>query len=57
MLTTEQGKPLAEARGEIGFGASFIRWFAEEARRAYGDVVPAPWPGKRLIVTREPEIR
>jgi succinate-semialdehyde dehydrogenase/glutarate-semialdehyde dehydrogenase len=54
ILTTEQGKPLAEARGEIAFGASFIRWFAEEARRAYGDVIPAPWPGKRIVVTREP---
>jgi succinate-semialdehyde dehydrogenase/glutarate-semialdehyde dehydrogenase len=54
LLTTEQGKPLAEARGEIAFGASFIRWFAEEARRVYGDVVPPPWPGKRIIVTREP---
>ena len=54
ILTTEQGKPLTEARGEIAFGASFIRWFAEEARRAYGDVIPAPWPGKRIVVTREP---
>jgi succinate-semialdehyde dehydrogenase/glutarate-semialdehyde dehydrogenase len=54
LLTTEQGKPLAEARGEIGFGASFFRWFAEEGRRAYGDVIPSPWPGKRIIVMREP---
>jgi succinate-semialdehyde dehydrogenase / glutarate-semialdehyde dehydrogenase len=54
ILTTEQGKPLAEARGELGFGAAFIRWFAEEARRSYGDVIPAPWPGKRIFVTREP---
>lgn len=54
MLTSEQGKPLAEARGEISFGASFIRWFAEEGRRMYGDVIPAPWPGKRIVVTREP---
>ncbi|HSW62131.1 MAG TPA: aldehyde dehydrogenase family protein, partial [Dissulfurispiraceae bacterium] len=54
ILTAEQGKPLAEARGEIGFASSFIRWFAEEGRRAYGDIIPAPWPNKRIIVTREP---
>lgn len=54
LMTMEQGKPLAEARGEIGFGTSFLRWFAEEARRVYGEVVPAPWRGKRLLVTREP---
>lgn len=54
LMTLEQGKPVAEAAGEIGYGASFIRWFAEEARRVYGDVVPAPWAGKRIMVTREP---
>jgi succinate-semialdehyde dehydrogenase/glutarate-semialdehyde dehydrogenase len=54
LMTLEQGKPLAESAGEIGYGASFIRWFAEEGRRAYGDVVPAPWVGKRILVTREP---
>jgi succinate-semialdehyde dehydrogenase/glutarate-semialdehyde dehydrogenase len=54
LMTLEQGKPLAEARGEIGFGASFLRWFAEEGRRAYGDVIPAPWRDKRILVTREP---
>jgi len=54
LMTLEQGKPLPEARGEIGFACSFLRWFAEEARRMYGDVVPAPWPGKRILVTREP---
>jgi succinate-semialdehyde dehydrogenase/glutarate-semialdehyde dehydrogenase len=54
LMTLEQGKPLPESRGEIGFGCSFLRWFAEEARRAYGDIVPAPWKGKRLLVTREP---
>lgn len=54
LLTTEQGKALAEARGEIGSCANYILWFAEEARRVYGDVVPSPWPGRRILVTREP---
>lgn len=54
LMTLEQGKPLAEAAGEIAYSASFIRWFAEEARRAYGDVVPAPWAGRQILVTREP---
>ena len=54
LMTSEQGKPLAEARGEIAYAASFIEWFAEEARRVYGDVIPSPWPDKRIVVTREP---
>ncbi len=54
LMTLEQGKPVAEAAGEILYGASFLRWFAEEARRVYGDIVPAPWAGKRILVTREP---
>ena len=54
ILTTEQGKPLAEARGEINYAASFIKWFAEEARRIYGDVIPAPSTDKRLIVIKQP---
>lgn len=54
ILTLEQGKPLAEARGEIAYGASFIEWFAEEARRAYGDVIPATQLGKRILVLRQP---
>ncbi|MGF1544168.1 MAG: NAD-dependent succinate-semialdehyde dehydrogenase [Parvularculaceae bacterium] len=54
ILTTEMGKPLAEAAGEIAFGARFFRWFGEEARRIYGDVIPSPWPGKRIVVTKEP---
>jgi succinate-semialdehyde dehydrogenase/glutarate-semialdehyde dehydrogenase len=54
LMTGEQGKPLAESRGEIAYAASFIEWFAEEARRVYGDVIPSPWPDKRIIVTREP---
>ena len=53
-MTTEQGKPLAEARGEIAYGASFIEWFAEEGKRAYGDVIPAHQADKRIIVLKEP---
>ena len=54
IMTSEQGKPLAEARGEIAYAASYIEWFAEEARRVYGEVIPSPWPDKHLLVTREP---
>jgi succinate-semialdehyde dehydrogenase / glutarate-semialdehyde dehydrogenase len=54
IMTAEQGKPLAEARGEIGYAASFIEWFAEEGKRIYGDVIPAPLPAQRLVVTKEP---
>ncbi|MEK8027084.1 NAD-dependent succinate-semialdehyde dehydrogenase [Pseudaquabacterium rugosum] len=54
LMTREQGKPLAEARGEIAYAASYIEWFAEEARRVYGEVIPSPWPDKRIVVTREP---
>jgi succinate-semialdehyde dehydrogenase/glutarate-semialdehyde dehydrogenase len=54
LLTTEMGKPLAEARSEIALGANYIRWFAEEGKRVYGDVIPSPWKGKRLLVTKEP---
>lgn len=54
LLTAEQGKPLSESRGEIAYGASFIRWFAEEGRRAYGDVVPTHAAGKRIVVLKEP---
>ena len=54
LLTREQGKPLAEARGEVGYAASFFEWFAEEAKRAYGDVIPSPNPNAPIIVTREP---
>jgi succinate-semialdehyde dehydrogenase/glutarate-semialdehyde dehydrogenase len=54
LMTSEQGKPLSEARGEIVYAASFIEWFAEEGRRVYGDVIPSPWPDKRIVVTREP---
>jgi succinate-semialdehyde dehydrogenase/glutarate-semialdehyde dehydrogenase len=54
LLTREQGKPLAEARGEVGYAASFLEWFAEEAKRSYGDVIPSPNPNAKIIVTREP---
>ncbi|WP_311028694.1 NAD-dependent succinate-semialdehyde dehydrogenase [Mesorhizobium koreense] len=54
ILTAEMGKPLAEARGEIVYGASFIQWFAEEARRAYGDVIPPPQSDRRIIVLKQP---
>jgi succinate-semialdehyde dehydrogenase / glutarate-semialdehyde dehydrogenase len=54
LLTREQGKPLAEARGEVGYAASFLEWFAEEAKRAYGDVIPSPFPPSKIIVAREP---
>jgi succinate-semialdehyde dehydrogenase/glutarate-semialdehyde dehydrogenase len=54
IMVSEQGKPLAEAHGEIEYAASFIEWFAEEARRVYGDVVPSPWPDRRMFTLREP---
>ncbi|MFV2033882.1 MAG: aldehyde dehydrogenase family protein, partial [Halocynthiibacter sp.] len=54
LLTAEQGKPLFESRGEIAIGAAYIRWFAEEIRRAKGEIVPAPTKDRRLLVTRHP---
>jgi succinate-semialdehyde dehydrogenase/glutarate-semialdehyde dehydrogenase len=54
LLTAEQGKPLAEARGEINYGASFIEWFSEEAKRIYGDVIASPRPGGQILVHKEP---
>ena len=53
LMTAEQGKPLAEARGEVAYGASFIDWFAEEAKRAYGDVIPSVVAGKRYLTLRQ----
>ena len=53
LLTAEQGKPLAEARGEIAYGAAFIEWFAEEAKRIYGDTIPSPQADRRIIVIKE----
>jgi len=54
ILTVEQGKPLAEAKGEIAYGAAFIEWFAEEGKRVYGDVIPGPSGDKRIIVIKQP---
>ncbi len=54
IMTAEQGKPLAEARGEIGYAASFIQWFAEEAKRVYGETIPAPIASQRIVVVKEP---
>ncbi len=54
LMTLEQGKPLAEARGEVAYGASFIEWFAEEGKRVYGEVIPAPTGDKRLMVIKQP---
>lgn len=54
IMTAEQGKPLQEAKGEVLYGASFVKWFAEEARRIYGDTIPAPAEGSRIIVLKQP---
>jgi succinate-semialdehyde dehydrogenase/glutarate-semialdehyde dehydrogenase len=54
LLTCEQGKPLTESRGEVAYGASFVEWFAEEAKRAYGDIIPETVAGRRLLVLRQP---
>lgn len=54
ILTMEQGKPLAEAKGEIAYGAAFIEWFAEEAKRVYGDTIPAPSGDKKIVVIKQP---
>jgi succinate-semialdehyde dehydrogenase/glutarate-semialdehyde dehydrogenase len=54
IMTAEQGKPLAESRGEILYAASFVEWFAEEAKRVYGDTIPMAQPGKRIIVLKQP---
>jgi len=54
ILTAEQGKPLAESRGEIAYGASYIEWFSEECKRVYGDTIPAPSDDKRIVVIKQP---
>ena len=54
ILTAEQGKPLAEARGEVGMSAAYVQWFAEEGRRIYGDVIPSPWQNRRILITKDP---
>ncbi|MFW6575438.1 NAD-dependent succinate-semialdehyde dehydrogenase [Acinetobacter baumannii] len=53
ILTSEQGKPLAEAKGETLYAASFIEWFAEEAKRVYGDIIPSPYPDARIVVNKQ----
>ena len=54
ILAAEQGKPISEARGEVRFSASYVMWFAEEARRVYGETIPSPWADRRMLVTKEP---
>jgi succinate-semialdehyde dehydrogenase / glutarate-semialdehyde dehydrogenase len=54
IMTAEQGKPLAESRGEVAYGASFIEWFAEEGKRLYGDIIPHTQPGRRILVLKQP---
>src|SRR5438309_2360048 len=54
IMTAEQGKVLAESRGEIAYGASFVEFFAEEAKRIYGETIPSPWPSSRIVVIRQP---
>ena len=54
LMTSEQGKPIAESRGEIAYAASFIEWFAEEGKRVYGDVIDHPLPGRRIVVLKQP---
>src|SRR3546814_109118 len=54
LMTLEQGKPLAEARGEIGYGGSFVEWFAEQAKRVSGDIMASPSKANRMLVMREP---
>jgi len=54
LMTSEQGKPLAEARGEVLYAASFLEWFGEEAKRAYGETIPSPWADRRLLVIPQP---
>ncbi len=54
LLTSEQGKSLTESRGEVGLAASYVLWFAEEARRVYGDTIPSPWPERRIMVIKQP---
>ncbi len=54
IMTAEQGKPLSESRGEVAYGASFVEFFAEEARRIYGETIPSPWPNGRIVVIKQP---
>src|SRR3954452_21777315 len=54
LMTAEQGKPIAESRGEVAYAASFLEWFGEEAKRVYGDTIPGHQPDKRIIVIKQP---
>ncbi|MDY6991383.1 MAG: NAD-dependent succinate-semialdehyde dehydrogenase [Pseudomonadota bacterium] len=54
LITTEQGKPLTEAQGEVAYGASFVEWYAEEAKRIYGDLIPSPHPDRQIVVMKHP---
>ncbi|MBB3182163.1 NAD-dependent succinate-semialdehyde dehydrogenase [Variovorax sp. Sphag1AA] len=54
IMTLEQGKPLAEAKGEIAYAAAYVEWFAEEARRTYGDLIPSPWADRDIVIRKEP---
>ena len=54
IMTVEQGKPIAEARGEITYGASFVEWFAEEGKRVYGDTIPDVLPDRRIVIIKQP---
>ena len=54
LMTSESGKPLVESRGEVAYGNSFVEWFAEEARRIYGEIVPSPHPKRKLMIIRQP---
>jgi len=54
IMTAEQGKPLPEAKGEVAYGASFVEFFAEEARRIYGETIPSPWPNARIVAIKQP---
>ena len=54
IMTAEQGKPFPEAKGEVAYGASFVEFFAEEARRIYGETIPSPWPNARIIAIKQP---
>lgn len=54
IMTAESGKPITESKGEVVYGNSFMEWFAEEARRIYGEIVPAPAPNREVIVMKQP---
>ena len=54
IMTAEQGKPFSEAKGEVAYGASFVEFFAEEARRIYGETIPSPWPNARIVAIKQP---